>query len=114
MAEYNKDCNCLDMEWQDFPLGTDVKTNIWMEPTDNAHLSNVDWEVEVISQRKIVIRKDEALKCVDDNNYLINIPTDKVGRGKVWLKLKVKLPDADYANGYRREPILFPSGINVI
>lgn len=96
-------------------VGQDFKLNITMETINNKYnLSNTDWSVDVFSSSTsvVTIEKKDAKK-VDDNNYLIPVESSKLGHGKYYIILTVKVPDSDFAKGYRTESWQRYSGVTV-
>ncbi|MBR6732149.1 MAG: hypothetical protein IKL91_05495 [Bacteroidales bacterium] len=96
-------------------VGLDFKLKI-TQPTinDKYNLSNTEWSVDVFvsSSSVLTIEKDEAKK-VDDNNYLIPVESSKLGAGKYYTILTIKVPDSDFAKGYRTESWQRYSGVTV-
>ena len=74
-------------------VGQDFKLNITMETINNKYnLSNTEWSVDVFasSTSVVTIEKKDAKK-VDDNNYLIPVESSKLGPGKYYIILTVKV-----------------------
>lgn len=96
--------------------GTIFKLNVHMEPMDNYHLEDVDWEVEAYAEggfgKRIVIRKEDAHR-VDADNYIIAIDSAVGGAGEYSLILTAYFPDADCPNGIRVERASCKTGVKM-
>lgn len=95
--------------------GIRFKMNVSMSPIDDNTLENTEWDVEVFSQKTqqgVVIPKSEATR-EDANNYRIPIDSAKIGIGKYYYIHTVKIPDADFPDGYRIEKWQKFSGVTI-
>lgn len=85
--------------------GTIFKLNVNMDPIDNNHMEDVDWEAKVFTENGSkfqIIRKADARK-VDADNYIIAVDSGIVGPGKYYLTLTANIADADVEGGVRPE-----------
>lgn len=86
--------------------GTIFKLNVHMNPVDNFHLADVEWEAEVFAAggigKRIKVIKEDAVK-VDEDNYIISVDSAVGGAGEYSLILTAYIPDADCPNGIRVE-----------
>lgn len=105
----------MDMENNSI-RGTIFKLNVHMEPMDNYHLEDVDWEAEVYAEggfgKRIKIKKEEAVK-VDADNYIISVDSAIGGAGEYNLILTAYFPDVECPNGIRIEKASCRTGVKI-
>lgn len=95
------------------PSGTGVKINVNVEPMDGFTLANTEWRCSFkASQACIEVSKANATK-VDDNNYICNVPTEIVGKGIIYGKIEMQIPDFGWLGGLRPEIAIFDTGVKV-
>lgn len=96
--------------------GTIFKINVHMEPMDNYHLEDVEWEAEVFAEggfgKRITVKKKQARK-VDEDNYIIAVDSEIGGAGEYSLILTAYFPDADCPNGIRVERASCQTGVKI-
>ena len=87
--------------------GTDLKINIHIEPISGLTMDDIDFTVLFFtySMVKSISIKKESMKRIDENNYLAVVCTDKIGPGKLHLKITALIPDNDVTmhEGIRKE-----------
>ena len=95
-------------------VGTELKLNVTAELGNDLHLSDVDFFARFSNQygKSVTIEKKD-MKKYDDDNYVAVVDTKIVGAGEYWMKLTVKLPDADCEDGFRTEVVTVPTGVKV-
>lgn len=94
--------------------GSKVKVAVWAGLPSDLHLSGVDFFCEFIaSMGKQKVTKDDMV-MIDDDNYIAVVDTAKTGSGELYVKIHVKLPDADVpGTGIREEVAITPTGIRI-
>lgn len=57
-----------------------------------------------------------GLRPVQDNPgvFILAVPTSSFRRGELTLKVSTRIPDSDFADGYRNESVEIPLGITLI
>ena len=96
-------------------LGTELKINVHVDPIDGMHMSDYDFECVffVYKNRPLVIKKNEMTK-VDEDNYIANVVSAKVGTGNLMMKFIADIPDSDMNDGLRKEVELVDLNIPII
>lgn len=96
-------------------LGTELKLNLSIDPIGSAHMSTYDFIVDVFCNpiKSIKIEKSKANK-VDDDNYILCIDSNAIGKGKVKVKVTAHIPDEDFEDGLRTEVVVVDTGISII
>lgn len=99
-------------------LGTEFKLNVHLEPLDELHMSDYDFEVAlyVYTNRKVVFQKSK-LKKVDDDNYLLMVETAdalRIGRGRINAEITAYIPDSDFSDGLRTEKLVLCTDVTAI
>lgn len=96
-------------------LGTELKLNLSIEPIGTTHMSSYDFIVDVFCNpiKSIRIEKSKASKDNDDN-YILCIDSNAIGKGKVKVKVTAYIPDKDFADGLRTEVVVVDTGISII
>lgn len=103
--------NDTDNKW---PLGTEKKISISVEPYEGMSMDDYDFKVEVFTKgRPLTIPKANA-KRKDKDNYAICVDTTKIGKGKVTLKLYAYIPDADFEDLLRTEIVVIDTKFEVV
>ncbi len=95
-------------------VGTDLKLNVTAELGNDLHLSDVDFFARFgnLYGKSVTIEKKDMEKY-DDDNYVAVVDTKIIGAGEYWMKLTVKIPDADCKDGFRMEVVTVPTGEKV-
>lgn len=88
-------------------LGTELKINVHVDPIDELHMSDYDFECAfyIYKNKRVVFKKSE-MKRVDDDNYLALINSENaviLGRGKLNMEITAYIPDGDFKDGLRTE-----------
>lgn len=88
-------------------LGTELKINVHVEPIDELHMSDYDFECAfyIYKNKKVVIKKSE-MNRVDNDNYIAMIDSEKaniLGRGRLNMEITAYIPDGDFADNTRTE-----------
>lgn len=96
-------------------LGTELKLNLSIDPIGSAHMSSYDFVVDVFCNptKSLMIEKAKANK-VDDDNYILCIDSNAIGKGKVKVKVTAYIPDTDFEDGSRTEIMIVDTGISII
>jgi len=96
--------------------GTIFKLNVHMNPIDNYHLEDVEWEAEVFTEggfgKRIKVNKEDAVR-VDEDNYIISVDSAIGGAGEYSLIMTAHFPDADCPNGIRVERASCKTGVKI-
>lgn len=89
-------------------LGEKPKLTIYTSPIgDVYHLADIDWRVEFYaSHGSFVIAKDQA-EQTDDNTYAVRVDTKRIGTGKLYGILYLRIPDNNEKDGYYEQPVPF-------
>lgn len=95
-------------------VGTEYKINIKMEPMGEIHLANCEFEAQFFTNptRAHNIIKSQMI-MVDNDNYLAMVDSEKTGAGELMMRIAIDLPDADFADGTRREVHVVETGIKI-
>ena len=100
-------------------IGTEIKLNVNIAPSNGVVMDDYDFEMEVFSNtlfssaKKVVIKKSEATR-VDESNYMICIDTSIVGVGELTCRIVAHIPDGDFADGLRTEVVVVNTGIKIV
>lgn len=101
---------CEEEEAEHVTLGSDVKIAFTAELPDELTLKDIDFEVTAYNanQKGMEITFGKGL-CVEaeDNLYVIQFNSEVLGAGMYMLKIMCKIPDEDFASGYRKEVVRF-------
>lgn len=78
------------------------KIVVGIEPIGGIHLSECDFTVNlyVYTNRRISIPKSQCIK-EDDDTYKVTFNTKDLGRGNVMMSLNIRIPDADFNDGFK-------------
>lgn len=105
------------MEENNSIRGTIFKLYVHMEPIDNYHLEDVEWEAEVYAEggfgKRIKFKKEDAVK-VDEDNYMVVVDSAIGGAGEYKLILTSYIPDADCPNGIRVEKTRCETDVKIV
>ena len=95
-------------------IGTEVKFNIHLDPTDGQHMSGYDFAVDFYTfiDRKLTLTKEEMTQ-VDDDNYTVVVDTQQVGCGELKAKITAYIPDSDCKDNYRKEVMTVVTGVKI-
>lgn len=96
-------------------VGTAFKLNINMEPIDNYHMEDVEWEAKVFTElgkKSVSITKDNAIK-VNKDNYMIVVDSSVLGAGNYYITLTAMIPDGDIPSGRRQEVKTAFTGVTI-
>jgi hypothetical protein len=99
-------------------LGTEFKINVHVEPIDDMHMSNYDFECAfyVFTNKKVIINKSD-MRMVDKDNYIAIIESMdamKLGRGRVNLEFTGYIPDSDFPDGLRTEKAIVCTDVVIV
>lgn len=96
-------------------LGTVLKINVRVDPIDGMHMSEYGFECVfyVYKNRPLVVKKNEMTK-VDEDNYIAEVDSAKVGAGNLLMKFVAEIPDSDMNDGFRKEVELVDLNISII
>lgn len=85
-------------------IGTQLKINIHIDNIDNYSMNDMDFECEFyISPNKfITVYKKDMIK-VDNENFIAIVDSEKLGIGKLMVKVTAYVPDGDFEDGFRKE-----------
>lgn len=96
--------------------GTEFKLNIHLDPIEDYHMSDLDWNVVVstfsLDGTRQTFEKEQATK-VDDDNYTIIVDSASGGAGAYWLTFTAFIPDADAPSGIRKEIVTVFTGVMI-
>lgn len=84
-------------------LGEDVKSELSIDPIDSLTLDDFDFECILWSKRHKQIFDKKDLISLENGKYALCFNTSEFGAGRISLKLHCKIPDADFADGYRNQ-----------
>ena len=94
--------------------GTEFKLNLHMQKCDGYSLKDVDFYVEVFTDRGGLVKIDKSeCKEVDEDNFLVGVDSSKTGVGKYFVRLTAYIPDGDFPDGIRTEKKSIPTGITI-
>lgn len=95
-------------------VGTEYKIKIAMEPIKDVHLADCIFECVfyVKAQPTVIVKKEEMIQ-VDEDNFIAMVDSSTLGMGKLMVKVKVELPDADFPDLYRTEIVNLSTGITI-
>lgn len=95
-------------------LGDIPTFEVGMDPIGELHLADVDWRVVYYTRNgKYEIPRSKATK-VDDDTFLVDLPTVKVGVGKLLGVLFPKIPTSKTEEGFYEPPIPFDPDETII
>lgn len=96
-------------------LGTELKINVHVEPIGGTRMSEYDFTCVfyVYKNKCLEVRKRDMTK-VDDDNYIANVDTTKIGAGNLKMRFEAEIPDSDMNDGFRREVELVDLNIPII
>jgi hypothetical protein len=96
-------------------LGTELKINVHVEPIGGIRMSEYDFTCVfyVYKNKCLVINKRDMTK-VDDDNYIANVDTTKIGAGCLKMRFEAEIPDSDINDGFRKEVELVDLNIPII
>ena len=86
-------------------VGTKAISCLHLNPIEDYHLSDLEWEVLVFIESKTktyTVKKEDCLKQ-DDDNYLIPVDSSVLGAGEYWGTVTLKIPDGNLPDGIRIE-----------
>lgn len=96
-------------------LGTEIKLNIHIDPINDLHMSEYDFECKffVFAKKSVTIKKEDMVQ-VDEDNYIAIIDTLPIGVGRLHLTLTAYIPDNDFPDKPRKEVSCVDTGIEII
>lgn len=97
-------------------IGTEFKIKLQMEPIDGHSLSDLDFSVEVHTDRRgsrKTYRKDDCI-MLDSDSYAVPVDSAELGPGKYYLKVTVLIPDTHFIEGVRKDVSTFYSGKDIM
>ena len=84
--------------------GTELKMNIHIDPFDDFHMKDYDFECKFyIFPKKVVTVKKEDMVPIDDDDYLALVDTTTLGIGPLHLTVTAFIPDKHFTDKIRRE-----------
>ena len=96
-------------------LGTELKINVHVEPIGGIRMSEYDFTCVfyVYNNKCLEVRKRDMVKA-DDDNYIANVDTSKIGAGNLKMRFEAEIPDSDMNDGLRKEVELVDLNIQII
>ena len=91
-------------------LEKDQKLNIHLKEIDGFSMEDYNFDVEVFvfeNKRKKYTKSE--MKRVDKDNYLLPMTYEDalpLGKGRLNFLINAEIPDADFPDGIRHEPVL--------
>lgn len=98
--------------------GTELKINVHVEPLNDMHMADYDFECTFYTDvnRRITIKK-ASMKMEDADNFIAVIETPnikKLGRGKLMLEFTAFIPDGDFSDDTRTEKAIINTNITIV
>lgn len=96
--------------------GTEIKISVSIDPIDNMHMADYDFEVAlyVSGGQQVKKTKQECIK-VDNDTYIVTLNTNALGKtGKLLLKVTANIPDNDFEDKLRTEVSCIDTDIMVL
>lgn len=85
-------------------IGTQLKINIHIDEIDGYTMNDMDFEcLFYVSPNKTFTTLKKDMIKVDNENYIAIVDSEKLGIGKVMVKVTAYVPDGDFENGFRKE-----------
>lgn len=96
-------------------IGTQLKLNIHIDPIDNLHMSEYDFECKffVFAKKSVTIKKEDMVQ-VDEDNYVAIVDTLPIGIGRLHLTLTAYIPDSDFPDTPRKEVSCVDTEIEIV
>ena len=89
---------------------SETKLNVHLDPIDGFHMVDYDFECEVfVFTHRMVKKRKSELKKYDDDNYVITLDDmdmRTIGRGRINVLVTAQIPDADFADGFRKGRVI--------
>lgn len=99
---------------KEFVSGTQLKLNIHIDPLDDLHMSDYEFECAFfVFKKKSVIVKKEDMFQLDDDNYFALVDTTDLGTGNLHITITAYIPDEDFGKP-RKEVICVPTDIDIV
>lgn len=96
------------------PQGADKKVLIQLSNLpDGATMDSIDFEVTFTSGHRSVTLPKSQLKKID-GNYYFPLATKDLGIGDLMLYVNVAVPDDDFDDGVRNEPLVYDMNAKII
>jgi hypothetical protein len=99
----------------DIPIGSQMKIAFSVSLSDDLHMEDVDFTVKVLSKarsKSVTMDKAECIQLGSDG-YVAMVDSNDLGVGGVAVRVEVRIPDNDFAAGYRTEIYNIPTEINI-
>lgn len=85
-------------------LGTELKIKIHIDPFENLHMSDYDFECKFyVFPKNFIIIKKEDMASISEDDYLALVDTTTLGKGMLHLTVTAYIPDSNFENKIRRE-----------
>lgn len=97
-------------------IGTEFKIKVQMERIDGHSLSDLDFHVEVFTDRnkKRVVYEKEKCIMLDEDSYAIPVDSQELGSGRYFISITVYIPDTHFPEGVRKDVSTFYSGKEIM
>lgn len=105
-------------------LGTTIKIMVEAQGTPQIHLDECDFTVYIWTSDKNDVespKPENYLSCIkescvpdSEDTYLVEVPTELIGKGYVIVRVEMSVPDTDCANGYRKEVLQSLPNIKIV
>lgn len=88
------------------PIGGSIKLNLNVKPIDGLALARYEWQIKLYTSpnKVLIMQKKECVK-VDEDNYKVAFNSADVGIGNLRYVLMARVPDGDFPDGIRIEPV---------
>lgn len=96
-------------------IGTEEKFSVRVEPLDDVHVKDYDFNVKVYSnkQANVIIPKKDVIFEGDDS-FLITVDTSIIGLGVITIEVIAHIPDADFDDNTRTEIARYVTDTQVV
>ena len=84
-------------------LDSQEKLAVKRAPIGNITMDDYDFTIEAycVPEKRITLTKKDCIRK-DANSYAFIIETNKLGVGKVIIRMIAQIPDGDFKSGYRQ------------
>ena len=84
--------------------GTELKIKIHIDPFENLHMKDYDFECKfyVFPKNAITVTKQDMVS-IDDDSYLALVDTTTLGKGALHITVTAYIPDSHFEDKTRRE-----------
>lgn len=97
-------------------IGTQFEIYFQMEPIDGHPLSDLDFSVEVSTDRRgsrKLYGKDDCI-MLNHDSYAVPVDSAELGPGKYYLKVTLLIPNTHFIEGVRKDVSTFYSGKEIM